>query len=177
MEYLSRFETRLGPGAVRASDRGVNGVYLPHAGSIHDLDRDELAGMPPSPLTERAAGMLQRYFRGERQPFEDIPVDLAVNGTFRRRILELVRVIPFGEVRSYGEVAVMAGSSGAARAVGGAMAANPVPVIIPCHRVVAGDGRLTGFTAPGGIPLKKFLLQLEGAEFIDERIQLCRRQL
>jgi methylated-DNA-[protein]-cysteine S-methyltransferase len=174
MNYVSCFETSLGVGAVLASDKGVNSVYLPHADSVLYLEREGLTGLPPSMLTERAAEMLKQYFRGVMQPFENIPVDLSVSGQFRRLILELIRAIPCGEVRSYGDVATMANDPGAARAVGGAVAANPVPVIIPCHRVVAGDGRLTGFSAPGGVLLKKYLLQLEGAEFKGERIQFKR---
>lgn len=177
MYYVSCFETSLGIGAVSASDCGVNSVYLPQADAIILLEREGLAGLPSSALTERAAEILKRYFMGLSQSFEDIPVDLAIRGPFRRRILELVRTIPHGEVRSYGEVAAMAGTPGAARAVGGAMAANPVPVIIPCHRVVAGNGQLTGFSGPGGISMKKYLLQMEGAEFKGERIQFAGHQL
>jgi methylated-DNA-[protein]-cysteine S-methyltransferase len=109
--------------------------------------------------------MLRRHFTGERQSFDDVPLDLSAVTPFRRRILELIRVIPYGEVWTYGQVATLAGAPGAARAVGGAMASNPLPVVIPCHRVVAGDGRLTGYTAPGGIGSKEYLLRLEDVEF------------
>jgi methylated-DNA-[protein]-cysteine S-methyltransferase len=92
-------------------------------------------------------------------------VDLSLLTEFRKRILMLIRAIPYGEVRSYCDVAVLAGLPRAARAVGGAMAANPVPVIIPCHRIVAGNGRLTGYSAIGGLKMKDILLRMEGVEF------------
>jgi len=130
------------------------------------------AGGGSSELTQRVAVMLKCYFKGERQGFDDIPVDLAVVTPFRQRILELIRAIPFGEVWTYGQVAALAGAPGAARAIGGAMASNPLPVIIPCHRVVAGDGRLTGYTAPGGVARKEYLLRLEDVEFKGQRIFL-----
>jgi methylated-DNA-[protein]-cysteine S-methyltransferase len=112
--------------------------------------------------------MLKLYFKGEPQRFDDLPVDLSGVATFRARILELIRSIPRGETKSYGEVAALAGVPRAARAIGGAMAANPLPIIIPCHRVVAADGKLTGYSAPGGLTTKKYLLEAEGVEFKEE---------
>jgi methylated-DNA-[protein]-cysteine S-methyltransferase len=114
--------------------------------------------------------MLMQYFKGEQQQFEIIPVDLDSMSEFRRRVLDLIRSIPFGVVKSYAGVARMVGSPGAARAVGGALASNSVPIIIPCHRVIAANGRLTGFTAPGGLEMKKYLLQMEHVEFKGELI-------
>jgi methylated-DNA-[protein]-cysteine S-methyltransferase len=169
MNYVSLFETSFGVGVVQAGDGGVCRVYLPTG---DDSYQREFSGMSPSELTQRAAETLMRYFKGERQTFNDIPVDLSVVTPFRRRILELIRSIPFGEVRSYGQVAGLAGAQGASRAIGGAMACNPVPVIIPCHRVVASDGRLPGFSAPGGITRKEYLLRLEDVEIKGQRIIL-----
>lgn len=163
MKYCSLFEAQEKTGAVLASDTGICRVVLPG-------DEDEvssvMAGAPASsPLTEKAAGMLSAYFRGESVSFAELPVELGAVTPFRARVLELIRAIGPGEVKSYGEVAAMSGKPGAARAIGGAMASNPVPVIVPCHRVVAGDGRLTGFSATGGISVKKELLIMEGIEF------------
>lgn len=168
MASVSLFETVLGVGAVVASEQGVSRVYLPHDGIVDSLDRDGLGGLSPSALTERVSGMLTEYFAGERQQFEIIPVDIVLTGEFRRYVLGMIRAIPFGVVKSYGEVACLAGSPRAARAVGGAMASNPVPIIIPCHRVIAANGRLTGYSAPGGLKIKKYLLQMEGIEFKGE---------
>jgi len=109
--------------------------------------------------------MLQRYFRGERVDFGDIPVVLDGLSPFRREVLNVIRNIPYGEICTYGRVARECGSPSAARAAGGALASNPIPIIIPCHRVVASDGRLTGYTAPGGVRTKRELLKMEGVEF------------
>jgi methylated-DNA-[protein]-cysteine S-methyltransferase len=170
MEYVSIFETELGMGAVVASEQGIRRVFLPQENATGAFIYAGLDRMTSSALTDRAASMLIKYFKGQRQSFEVLPVDITLTGTFRRQILELIRSIPFGAVRSYGEVAQSAGSPGAARAVGGAMASNPIPIIIPCHRVIAANGRLTGYSAPGGLKLKKNLLQMEGVEFKGELI-------
>ena len=157
MEYASLFETELGIGAVVASETGICRVVLPSKEEAYPVP----AGCGASPLTERVAVMLKAYFNGVPQSFSDIPVDLGELTLFQRRILLLIRAIPYGEVRSYGEVASMAAVPGAARAIGGAMAANTVPVIIPCHRVIASDGSIGGFG--GGLPMKRRLLALEKA--------------
>jgi methylated-DNA-[protein]-cysteine S-methyltransferase len=170
MEFVSTFETALGVGAIVASELGVRRVYLPHNNAPQFFIRDGLDKMSSSELTEQVSCMLMQYFKGERQQFDNTPVDIDLSGEFRKHILNLIRSIPFGVVKSYGKVACLAGSPGAARAVGGAMASNPVPVIIPCHRVIAANGRLTGFTAPGGLEMKKYLLQMEGVEFKGELI-------
>jgi methylated-DNA-[protein]-cysteine S-methyltransferase len=163
-EYRSYFLTPYGPGVVIATDQGVAGVELP------DVSRcDRVCHLAPleseqSDISTRSALLLQRYFHGERADFSDIPVDLSNLPPFRQNVLNMIRKLAFGEICSYGQLAELCGSPRAARAVGGALAANPVPVIIPCHRVVASDGRLTGFSAPGGVNAKKALLQLEGIE-------------
>ena len=170
MMYVSFFKTGLGTGAVMATSQGVCRVELP--GAVLDLILAEITAGEPSAVTEHAARLLSKYFSGSRETFADVPVDLASMTIFRARILTLIRLIPYGEVKSYGEVAVIAGMPQAARAIGGAMAANPVPIIIPCHRVVAGNGGLTGYSAPGGLQLKKILLKLEQVEFKGEKIYL-----
>jgi methylated-DNA-[protein]-cysteine S-methyltransferase len=152
----------MGIGAVVASEKGICRVLLPGAA-------EAVSGRVKSALTARVAEMLTSYYKGVQQDFDDIPVDLGALTEFRARILLLVRKIPFGEIKTYGEVAAMASVPRAARAIGGALASNPVPIVIPCHRVVAADGKLTGFTAPGGLSVKKILLQMEGVEFKGER--------
>jgi methylated-DNA-[protein]-cysteine S-methyltransferase len=110
---------------------------------------------------ERCANVtaqLAEYFAGERQDF-DLP--LAPRGTeFQRRVWEELSRIPYGVTISYAELAHRVGRAGAARAVGRANGTNPIPVVIPCHRVIGADGSLTGYG--GGMPLKKALLMLEG---------------
>lgn len=113
------------------------------------------------PLLTRAAAFLRASFAGEDAPL-DLPLDLADHGPFTRAVLEHCAHIPRGEVISYGELARRAGRPGAARAVGQIMRRNPLPLFVPCHRVVGADGRLTGFG--GGLELKARLLRLEGRE-------------
>lgn len=109
------------------------------------------------PVLGRAAVQLGEYFAGERTSF-DLP--LAPVGTpFEQRVWEELRQIPYGETTSYGELAARIGEPGAARAVGRANGRNPIPVIVPCHRVIGADGSLTGFG--GGLECKRALLDLE----------------
>ena len=100
--------------------------------------------------------------RGEADDLADVPLDLAALPPFRRKVLEVVRTIPAGETLSYGEVALAAGSPGAARAVGQALGRNPYPIVIPCHRVLGAGGRIGGFTATGGVSVKAKMLAAEG---------------
>ena len=101
---------------------------------------------------------LSEYFAGERQEFD---LRLAPEGTpFERSVWEELQRIPFGETRSYGEIAQAIGRPGAARAVGRANGANPIPIVVPCHRVIGSDGSLTGFG--GGLEAKSRLLEIEG---------------
>jgi methylated-DNA-[protein]-cysteine S-methyltransferase len=104
---------------------------------------------------------LRRYFQGERVDFSDVSLDLEGYSPFRRAMLLAARQIPHGEVATYGELAQMVGSPGAARAVGTAMSKNRTPIVVPCHRVIAAGGALGGFS--GGLDWKRELLALEGA--------------
>lgn len=163
--YHSYFLTRYGVGIVSASDLGITGVELPDVSRCDTDSHHEQLESESSEISTHAALLLQRYFLGECIDFSDIPVDLCALPPFRQKVLNKIRTVAFGEICSYGQIAEMSGSPHAARAVGGALAANPIPIIIPCHRVVASNGRLTGFSAPGGVYAKKILLQLEGIEF------------
>lgn len=164
--HSSHFLTHYGTGVVYATVQGVVKVELP------DLSRNKTAQckerrseFEPSEFTVRVAGMLQRYFHGKQVNFGDIPVVIDGLTPFRRNILNAIRKLHYGEISTYGQVARECGSPSAARAAGGALASNPIPIIIPCHRVVASDGRLTGFSAPGGERAKMVLLKMEGVEF------------
>jgi methylated-DNA-[protein]-cysteine S-methyltransferase len=101
-----------------------------------------------------------RYLDGEPVTFND-KLDWSGASSFRRDVWQATHTIPYGETRSYGWVAEKVGRSKAARAVGQALAANPMPLVVPCHRVIGSDGSLTGFT--GGIEMKRHLLEIEGA--------------
>jgi len=114
----------------------------------------EKAGHPVLVETER---QLAEYFAGERRAF-DVPLSFA--GTdFQKRVWAALLAIPFGETRSYGEIADQLGNPGASRAVGAANGRNPISIIAPCHRVVGSNGKLTGFA--GGLEAKAYLLDLE----------------
>lgn len=164
--YRSQFITGYGSGSVYATDRGVVKVDIPDMSRHEPVPKKHLPELAPSELTTYAAGKLQRYFNGECIDFSDIQVDLAGLPPFRVKVLNAIRSLRYGEICSYGRLAVLCDSPHAARAVGGALASNPIPVIIPCHRVVAADGRLTGYSAPGGEITKCALLKMEGIEFI-----------
>ena len=105
-----------------------------------------------------AAQQLEEYFAGDRKTFE---LDLEVTGTpFQQAVLGALALIPYGELRTYKDIAEDIGRPKAVRAVGAANGANPLPIVLPCHRVVGSNGKLTGFG--GGLPAKRYLLELEG---------------
>lgn len=106
---------------------------------------------------------LENYSRGETVAFDDCLVAAPQRTEFQRRVQDLTRRIPYGQTVTYAQLAERAGAPGAARAVGNAMARNPVPIIVPCHRVVAAGGRLGGYSAPQGVSLKRRLLEMESA--------------
>jgi methylated-DNA-[protein]-cysteine S-methyltransferase len=114
-------------------------------------------------LADEALERLVCYADGEPVELNDIPVSLDHLSTFQRRVVKACRAIKAGERRTYGQLAAAAGSPGAARAVGQVMAGNRVPLIVPCHRVVASGGGLGGFSAPQGLAMKRRLLAMEAA--------------
>lgn len=116
---------------------------------------------PEVPVPRPIRGALERYFAGERETFAEVPIEL--HGTaFQLSVWAALREIPYGEVATYGDIAARIGEPKAQRAVGAANARNPLPIIIPCHRVVAHGNRLGGYT--GGLTRKRFLLRCEGLE-------------
>ncbi|HEY5626400.1 MAG TPA: methylated-DNA--[protein]-cysteine S-methyltransferase [Nitrospira sp.] len=112
-----------------------------------------------SPRLHKAKRQLLEYFAGTRKTF-DLQLDLTRGTGFQRRVWEALRMVPFGQLRSYQGLAGLVGGKRYARAVGGAVGANPLPIVIPCHRVVAQDGSLGGFSC--GLPAKRRLLEREG---------------
>ncbi|MHC4405360.1 MAG: methylated-DNA--[protein]-cysteine S-methyltransferase [Planctomycetota bacterium] len=135
-----------------------------HASSeaaVAALPADVAARSRPGSWNRPLVRRLQAYALGARDAFDDVEVDLGPSTEFQREVLECCRQIPYGETLTYGELAARAGRPGAARAVGQCMAANPIPLVIPCHRVVASGGRLGGYSAAGGVPVKRRLLEME----------------
>jgi len=117
---------------------------------------------PPGPIVIAALAQLNEYLRGERRVF-DLPLPWPALTPFAREVLTRVYAVPYGQTSSYGAIAAEMGRSGAVRAVGQANANNPIPIIIPCHRVLGTDGKLHGYGARGGLETKAWLLRLEGS--------------
>jgi methylated-DNA-[protein]-cysteine S-methyltransferase len=155
--YVTRIDSPVGLLLLAASDEGLRAVEF-HA-SRHPIvrGRDWVEG--GHPLLDAARRQLGEYFEGWRTVF-DLP--LAPQGTpFQREVWQGLAGIPYGQTISYAELARRVGRPAASRAVGAANGRNPLPIVLPCHRVIGADGSLTGFG--GGLPVKRFLLALEGA--------------
>ena len=160
MIYTHEFPTPLGP-MLAAVDAG--GALVRLSFREGEYARDPLAGLgATTPARDRLARVVEQldaYFRGELREFE-LPV--APRGTpFQQRVWDELRRLPYGATVTYRELATRVGRPAAARAAGRANATNPLPVVVPCHRVVGADGSLTGYA--GGIRFKQALLALEGA--------------
>ena len=153
----------LGPLTLVASGDALAGLYFDHHRQPPAADRLGARVSPSGdPLLEHAAIELHECLDGERSSF-DVPVALRGN-PFQSRVWELLQRIPFGETTTYGSLAGQLGDRTLARAVGRAVGQNPVSVIVPCHRVIASDGALTGYA--GGLDRKRFLLSLEAPQVL-----------
>ena len=166
------FETALGPCGVAWNARGLRAVQLAgedsraHRAPADRQGRQRRPGRPP-PAIAAVVADIQRYLDGARVDFRAVAVDLETLEPFRRRLYEALRDIGFGATTTYGELAKRIGADPVegARDVGAAMGKNPVPIVVPCHRVLAAGGKLGGFSAPGGGATKAKLLALEGVHF------------
>ena len=163
------FETSIGPCGIAWSDGGVAGVQLPERNEGATRARlrrryPEALEAPPPDRIRPAVDGIRELLHGEKRDLSDIPVDLAAVSPFQRRLYAVLRTIPAGATVSYGELATRLGEDITARDVGEAMGQNPVPIIVPCHRVVAAGGKLGGFSAAGGVTTKLRLLEIEGAQ-------------
>ena len=162
------FDTAIGRCGIAWSGRGVAGVQLPSARESETRARmrrrfpDARESTPPSE-GQRALDDIVALLRGEPRALGDVALDLEGVPPFHCRVYELARTIPLGQTLSYGEIAARAGVPGLARAVGQALGQNPFAIVVPCHRVVAADGKVGGFSASGGVRTKLRLLSIEGA--------------
>lgn len=147
--FRSTYESPVGP----------LGVEVDAAGRLVSIAFGRVADDDPEGRTEPVVAQLREYFAGERRTF-DLELAPASGTEFQRRVWTELASIPYGETRSYGELARALGS--VARAVGGANGANPIPIVVPCHRVIQADGSLGGFG--GGVEVKQALLELEGGQ-------------
>lgn len=161
------FDTAVGTCGLAWRRDAVVAVQLPEGDATKTRARlltrlPEAREEKPPRWVARAIAAIQASVAGDKRDLSTIPLDLGQAPPFHRRVYELVRTIPSGSTLSYGEVAERLGSPGAARAVGQAMRNNPCALIVPCHRVLAAQGRLGGFTAAGGGATKLRLLAAEG---------------
>lgn len=157
------FETAIGRCAVTWRDEGIMGFDLPEA-KIAPAD----ASAPPEEIA-RLIERVRRHLAGTAQDFSDVRYDFATISPFNLSVLKATLTVRCGETRSYGEIAHALGQPpGVSRAVGAALGANRWPLLIPCHRIVAANGKMTGFSGPGGIKTKLRLLALEGAQLFSE---------
>jgi len=157
-------DSPFGPLLVAVTRRGLVRLSYPERPvdeELEELSRTVSPRILHAPkATDEVRRELDEYFAGHRRSF-DVPLDLSSVAGFRRRILGATARIPFGAVRTYREVATSAGNDRAVRAAGNALGSNPIPIVVPCHRVVRTGGGLGGYT--GGLDRKRRLLQLEGA--------------
>jgi methylated-DNA-[protein]-cysteine S-methyltransferase len=169
------FSTAFGVCGISWDGRSLTGFQLP--GQTEDLTRRRLvpkggAGVPEEEAPEWVRGVIarvRRHFDGDLQDFSDLILEWKQVSEFQRAVYLQTQAILPGFKKSYGDVArAIALGPESSRAVGVALATNPWPLLVPCHRVVSADGKMTGFSAPGGVLTKTRLLALEGAELISE---------
>jgi len=161
------FPTAIGAAGFAVSPEGICRVILP--GAKPAKIRQQLLAVcseissgcfPPSPVAQRFVEQAEAYYQGRRVEF-DLPLDLSGVSGFEAKVYRALQKVGYGQVQSYGWLAKKAGAPGGARAVGAALKKNPVPLLVPCHRIVRADGGLGGFSGSGGIKLKKWMLELE----------------
>lgn len=171
----SCFRTSLGWVGLVVSDGGVEALSFGHArrdrvqqrlANVLRVDSLPLTRSPEGPLLDFIE-KLQRYAAGEQVDLSEIPTVDSDRTPFQQRVIRRLKRVGYGETMTYAELAASAGSPRAARAVGSVMARNRVPLIIPCHRVLAAGGRLGGFSAPHGLEMKQYLLRMEAGEPVE----------
>jgi len=163
------FETAIGHCGIVWSERGVAGVQLPERSE--DATRKRICrrfpaareAVPPADI-RRAVDDIVALLSGEPRDLTHVAIDIDGVADFNRRVYAIARTIPPGATLSYGEIAERLGDRSLARDVGQALGQNPIPIIVPCHRVLAAGGKSGGFSAPGGVATKLQLLTIEGAQ-------------
>jgi methylated-DNA-[protein]-cysteine S-methyltransferase len=154
------FGTALGAMGIGWTDRGITRSFLPGPGIEERLQRYGSRGEPPAPIVE-AIGRVQRYAEGERIEFADLALDIDGLPNFAVRVYRDILALRWGETTTYGDIARRLGDLQLSRSVGQALGANPIPLIVPCHRVLAANGKHGGFSAPGGVESKLRMLRME----------------
>lgn len=152
MEHVYFYESKLGKIGIGADEVGVSEIYFVQN------EKETTKEIKETPLIKEAAKQLTEYFNGDRKEFS---FPLHMKGTkFQTSVWEALINIPYGETRSYKEIAMAVGNEKACRAVGLANNKNPIVIVVPCHRVIGSNGALVGYG--GGLHIKEYLLQLEG---------------
>jgi methylated-DNA-[protein]-cysteine S-methyltransferase len=171
-EGFAVFATEIGHCAIAWSERGVVSVRLPDRTvavtrtQLHSRFADATEIEPPRRIRQGIDDIVA-LLRGEPRSLSDIELDFDGVPEFHQRAYALARLIPPGRTLTYGELANRLGVPGSAQAVGQAMGRNPYPIVVPCHRVVGAGGKLTGFSAPGGVETKRRMLLIEGASAVE----------
>lgn len=163
MSLFIQFESPIGLITVYRTRNGIARVEIGSLVSKYE------AGSSQDEILQQCEHEFIEYFTGKRQEF-DLPLDWSGITGFQADVLHLTLGIPFGEIRTYGKIANALHKPAASRAVGRALARNPLPILIPCHRVVAASGRLTGYSAPDGIITKAWLLEIEGHKIVAQKL-------
>jgi len=169
-DALVVFPSRLGWIALVGSGRTLKCLTFGHSSpeaAVGALPAELVGGARRGTWNRPLVRRLVAYASGARDDFRDVEVAPGPRTDFQRRVLQCCRRIPYGQTLTYGQLAAKAGSARAARAVGNCMAANPIPLVIPCHRVVAAGEGLGGYSAVGGIRMKRRLLELEAGRGAD----------
>lgn len=167
------FDTPIGRCAIVWSEQGIAGLHLPERSD--EVARKRLArrfpgaleAEPPLAVTHAIDG-IAKLLSGERRDLAEIALDMQRLEPFQRQVYAIARKIPPGTTLTYGEIAERLGDRTLARDVGQAMGKNPYPIVVPCHRVVAANGKPGGFSAPGGVGTKLRMLAIEGAALNDQ---------
>jgi methylated-DNA-[protein]-cysteine S-methyltransferase len=166
------FGTAIGHCGIAWSEHGVVGVWLPERSPVVTRARvrshhPEATETEPPQQIRHGIEEIVALLRGEPRTLAEIEVDFDGIPEFHRNVYEITRTIPPGKTLTYGEVADRLGLPGSAQAVGQALGRNRVPIVVPCHRVLGAGGKLTGFSAPGGVETKRRMLLIEGSTAVE----------
>jgi methylated-DNA-[protein]-cysteine S-methyltransferase len=163
------FDTPLGTCGLAWSDAGISGLQLPERTAAATRARLQrrwpgIAEASPPPPIQGAIDRILKLLADGRTDLSDIPLDLSAVPEFNRKVYAVARTIPPGQTMTYGEIARRIGAQPQeARDVGAALGKNPIAIIVPCHRVLAANGKMGGFSATGGVDTKRRILEIEGA--------------
>lgn len=162
-ESFTSFTSPIGIISIVGSLAGISRV------SLADLSMELQASGPLPSILHAGHQEILQFLESDRKAF-DLLLDWESVYNFQKDVLQLTLNIPFGEVRTYGQIAALLHKPRAARAVGAALARNPMPILIPCHRVVSSNGHLTGYLGSKGISTKQWLLEREGHRIVDQKL-------